>query len=68
MISKLLNAGADQTNRSAGSDPLMLAPAVAIWPPLSCLLDHKAQVDAKEKLRGTTPLDVGGGAVPSTRL
>ena len=57
MIEKLLKAGADANERGPqGETPLMLASRNGNLDAIKILLDHKADVNAKEKLRGTTAL------------
>jgi ankyrin repeat protein len=57
MIEKLIEAGADPNELGPqGETPLMLTARNGNVAAMKVLLDHKAQVDAKDKLRGTTPL------------
>ena len=55
MIAKLLQAGADANEIGPqGETPLMLAARSGDLNSLKVLLDYKAQINAKDKLRGTT--------------
>jgi len=57
MIEKLLKAGADPNEVGAvGDTPLMMASRSGRVDAVKVLLDHKASVNAKEKIRGTTAL------------
>ncbi len=57
MIGKLLEAGADANELGPqGETPLMLASRSGNLESIQLLLDHHAQVNTKEKLRGTTAL------------
>jgi ankyrin repeat protein len=57
MVEKLLKAGADANELGPqGETPLMLAARSGNVESIALLLDHKAQVNAKDKLRGTTPV------------
>ena len=57
MIERLLSAGADADERGPqGETSLMLASRNGNVDAMKVLLDHKASVNAKEKLRGTTAL------------
>ena len=57
MIEKLLQAGADANERQPnGETPLMLASRNGNVDAIKVLIDHKADLNAKEKLRGTTAL------------
>jgi ankyrin repeat protein len=57
MIEKLLSAGADADERGPQDEtPLMLASRNGNVDAMKVLLDHKAWVNAKEKLRGTSAL------------
>jgi ankyrin repeat protein len=57
MIDRLLKAGADPNELGAqGEAPLMLASRSGNLDAMKVLLDHKANVEAKDKLRGTTAL------------
>jgi uncharacterized protein len=57
MITKLLAAGADPNEAGpAGETPLMMAARNGSLAAINALLDRKADVSAKEKLRGTTAL------------
>ena len=57
MIQRLLEAGSDANEPGPqGETPLMLAARSGSLDSIKLLLDHKAQINAKEKLRGTTPL------------
>src|SRR5260370_974559 len=57
MIEKLLKAGADPNERGPqGETPLMLASRNGNLEAIKLLLDRKADVNAKDKLRGTTAL------------
>jgi ankyrin repeat protein len=57
MIEKLIAAGADPNERHPnGSTPLMMAARNGSLDALKVLLNHKANVNAKEELRGTTAL------------
>jgi ankyrin repeat protein len=57
MIEKLLAAGANPNETLPnGETPLMLAARTGSIPAMKVLIDHKASVNAKEKLRGTTAL------------
>jgi ankyrin repeat protein len=57
MIDKLLNAGADPNERGPeGETPLMLASRAGNLEAMRVLLDHKADINATEKIRGTTAL------------
>src|SRR5258708_21119200 len=57
MIDKLLKSGADPNERGLqGETPLMLASRNGNTESIRVLLDHKVDVNAKEKLRGTTAL------------
>src|SRR5579863_629082 len=59
MIAKLLKAGADPNERGPkGETPLMFAARNGKLDSLTVLLDNKADVSAKETLRGTSS-DVG---------
>jgi len=57
MIEKLLKAGANPNDSGPqGETPLMLASRNGSLNAMRVLLDHHADVKAKDKLRGTTPL------------
>lgn len=57
MIRRLLEAGADANETGPqGETPLMLAARSGNLDALKLLLDYKAQINAKDKLRGTIPL------------
>jgi len=57
MIEKLLKAGASPNERQPnGEAPLMMASRNGNVDAIKVLLDHKADVNAKENLRGTTAL------------
>src|ERR1041384_3884061 len=57
MIEKLLKAGADVNEPGPnGESPLMLAARSGNVDAIKVLIDHKADVNGKDKLRGTTPL------------
>lgn len=57
MIEKLLSAGADVNEPGPqGETPLMLASRTGNLGAMKVLLAHKAAINAKEKLRGTTAL------------
>jgi len=57
MIEKLLKAGADPDELGPeGETPLMLAARTGNLNAIQVLLDHHADVNAKDKLRGTTAL------------
>ena len=57
MLAKLLAAGADPNEvQPDGATPLMLASRSGDVDAIKVLIDHKANVNAKEKLRGTTAL------------
>jgi len=57
MIEKLVKAGADPNERGThGETPLMLAARNGNLDAMKVLLDNKADINAKEKLRGTTAL------------
>lgn len=57
MIRRLLEAGADANEVGPqGETPLMLAARSGNLEAIKLLLDYKAQIGAKDKLRGTTPL------------
>jgi uncharacterized protein len=57
MIEKLLKAGADPNQLGPeGETPLMLVARTGNLDALRVLLDHHADVNAKDKLRGTTAL------------
>ena len=57
MIEKLLNAGSDPNERGPeGETPLMLASRAGNLDAIKVLLDHKAQINAADKIRGTTAL------------
>jgi uncharacterized protein len=57
MIQRMLEAGADADEVGPqGETPLMLAARSGNLDSIKLLLDHKAHVNTKEKLRGTTPL------------
>lgn len=57
MIKKLLEAGVDSEERGPeGETPLMLAARNGNLDAIRVLLDHKAEVNAKDQLRGTTAL------------
>jgi len=57
MLDKLLKAGADANERGPqGETPLMLASRNGNVDAIRVLLDHKAEINAKDLLRGTTPL------------
>jgi ankyrin repeat protein len=57
MIEKLLKAGADANERTPnGETPLMMAARNGSVAAVNVLLDHRADVSAKENLRGTTAL------------
>jgi ankyrin repeat protein len=57
MLDKLLKAGADPNELGPkGETPLMLASRNGNIDAIKVLLDHKADIDAKDKQRGTTPL------------
>lgn len=57
MIERLLKAGVDANERGPqGETPLMLAARNGNVDAIRVLLDHQAQVNAKEELRGTTAL------------
>jgi ankyrin repeat protein len=55
MLAKLLQAGADANEMGPqGETPLMLAARSGDLGSIKLLLDYKAQINAKDKLRGTT--------------
>ena len=57
MIDKLLKAGAEANELGPqGETPLMLASRSGNLDAMNILLEHKADVNAKDTLRGTTPL------------
>ena len=57
MLEKLLSAGRMQNERQPnGETPLMLAARTGNVAAIKVLIDHKADLNAKEKLRGTTAL------------
>ena len=57
MIAALLEAGADPNEKlPLGRTPLMIASRTGNVEAMTVLLDHGADVNAKETLRGTTPL------------
>ena len=57
MIEHLLKAGADVNEHGPnGETPLMFAARNGRVDAIRVLLDHKAEVNAREKLRGTTAL------------
>ena len=57
MIERLLKTGADPNERQPhGETPLMFAARNGNVAAIGVLLDHKADVNAKETLRGTTAL------------
>jgi ankyrin repeat protein len=57
MIEKLLEAGADPNEKGPhGETPLMFASRNGNVAAIRVLLDHKAEVNARESLRGTTAL------------
>ncbi len=57
MIEKLLKAGADPNQLGPeGETPLMLVARTGNLDAIRVLLDHHADVNAKDKLRGTTAL------------
>src|SRR5579863_9902913 len=57
VIAALLNAGADANEHlPLGRTPLMAASRTGNVDAMKVLLDHRAEVNAKETLRGTTPL------------
>ena len=57
MIERLLKAGANPNETGPqGETPLMLASRAGNLDAIKVLLAHKADVNAKEELRGTTPL------------
>jgi ankyrin repeat protein len=57
MVQRLLEAGADANELGPqGETPLMLAARSGNLDSIKLLLDYKAQINAKDKLRGNTPL------------
>ena len=57
MIEKLLKAGSDPNETGPqGETPLMLAARNGNLDTIKILIDHKANVNGKEELRGTTPI------------
>jgi ankyrin repeat protein len=57
MLDRLLKAGANPNEAGPqGETPLMLASRAGNLEAMKVLLDHKADVNGKEELRGTTPL------------
>ncbi len=57
MLDRLLKAGANPNEAGPeGETPLMLASRTGNLDAMRVLLDHKADVNGKEELRGTTPL------------
>jgi ankyrin repeat protein len=57
MIEKLLKAGSDPNEAGPqGESPLMLAARNGNLDAIKVLIDHKANVNGKEELRGTTPI------------
>ncbi len=57
MLDRLLKAGANPNETGPqGETPLMLASRAGNLDAMKVLLEHKADVNAKEELRGTTPL------------
>ncbi len=57
MLDRLLKAGGNPNETGPqGETPLMLASRTGNLDAMKVLLDHKADVNAKEELRGTTPL------------
>jgi ankyrin repeat protein len=57
MIEKLLKAGADPNETGpVGDTPLMMASRTGNLDAVKVLLDRKADINAKEKIRGTTAL------------
>ncbi len=57
MIEKLIMAGADPNERGPhGETPLMLASRNGNLAAIELLLEHKAEINAKEEMRGTTAL------------
>jgi uncharacterized protein len=57
MIERLLKAGSDPNEAGPqGETPLMLAARNGNLEAIKILIDHKANVNGKEELRGTTPI------------
>ncbi len=57
MVEKLLKAGADANEQGPqGDTPLMLASRNGSIAAITVLLDHHANIEAREKIRGTTAL------------
>ena len=57
MLERLLNAGADVNELGPqGETPLMLASRTGNLDAMKVLLAHRAAINARERLRGTTPL------------